>query len=120
MSISYELAREMKERGFPNITRWEVENNYRRAITVSGEESLPPIEAVMSEIKQSFSLEKLAGNLYLAYIERYGSEDYEEVSTYEIKKQGFDSYVDDKTYNNFYGSTPLEAVCRLWIALNKK
>ena len=125
--MNYELTLQLKNAGFPQITRWEVENNYRRTVTASGQESLPPLGALLSEINFSIGLDKHGKNDWTAY--RCADRSQEDFDTYTQEKmqwlnkeqeQNFDTYRDDRISNCFVYSTPEEAVAELWLALNKK
>lgn len=118
-----ELAQELKEAGFPSMTRWEVENNYRRPVLVQGE-ALPPLGALLSEINTTIAVEKLGTQFFTAYQVDDFVEYYDQTTASEWEKAknatGFNSYRDDKTSHNFYGDIPEEAVAKLYIALKNK
>lgn len=52
----YRLAKQLKDAGFPVITRWEIENNHRRTISATGQETLAPMGALLSEMKGAWML----------------------------------------------------------------
>ena len=110
--MNYELAKKLKDAGFPAVTRWEAENNYRRSISVTGEETLPPLGALLSELDAQ--LEPGDGEILLFQADGkwhaagWGGEFFG------------DHYIDgDLAYLN-EGTTPEEAVANLWLALREQ
>jgi hypothetical protein len=131
--MNYELANKLKEAGFPSITRWEVENNYRRHITVSGAEALPPLGAILSELDYPVAIEKNRKGEFSAYRMDDSAYDYYQSNQEKddenrkqlglperVQEQNYTTYRDDHIYNCFNASTPEEAVANLWLALNSK
>lgn len=127
--MTYELAKELKDAGFPHITRWEVENNYRRTPSATGQESLPPLGALLSEIgRPALWLDEINGELvWLAdnaldtgiREEHYSDNEINRANGY-AGKPFLTGYIDTSPSNNISrGSTPEEAVARLWLALKK-
>lgn len=98
--MTYGTAQKLKNAGFPHITKWEVENNYRRISMVLGE-SLPPLGALLSELPQeeNFGLIKNDEHLSNDWTCFIGS-------TLGTWKQ------------STHGDTPEEAVANLWLTLH--
>jgi hypothetical protein len=111
-----EICKKIKEAGFPQITRWEVENNYRRHMSVTGEETMPPLGAILSEIKGLLYLQKMHQNYWIASLDAYESEIKEEFV--QFREKPFNSYIDTQTKLNCDGKSAEEASARLWLALN--
>lgn len=122
--MKYELALKLKEAGFPSITRWEVENNYHRRTMVNGDEMLPLMGAILSEIKIPIGIEKTGNKLYSIYY--LHEEKFSDNETYDdlykehlewIIEKGLEipekkpqpiplSYRDDHISHIFEGDTP--------------
>ncbi len=115
-----EIATSLRDKGFPHITRWEVENNYRRPITATGEPALPPLGALLDEISKIVGLEKMSKDVYFAY-QILGFSEYGDANSNQIEehKQNHSSYRDDHYQHGFAASSPEKAVALLWLALNQ-
>lgn len=112
------IAQKLQDSGFPTITRWEVENNYRRTNTVSGEPSLLPLGAILAEIDKCIHLEKQANDYWIASVDLYDSKlgnGGEPIRSQEPH----DSYIDTRTGKNCHARTPEQAAALLYIALKE-
>lgn len=104
--MNNKLAQQLQDKGFPLVTKWEVENNYHRHIPVKGEPSMPLFECIASEIKDFGGVIK-TGNGWYAF--------QEEIYPYpDGMTQLFPPDEDDKEE---YSETPIEAVAKLWLSL---
>lgn len=117
------IAEKLYEAGFPTVTRWEIENNQRRTISASGQKELPPLGALVSEVKVQFFIQKNSNDLFSVFMinaHELGKPEEVEWFLKRNTEQGAGGYIDDRTTNNFYGRTPEEAVARLYIKLYSK
>lgn len=110
MSISYELAKKMKEAGFPaNMERVDEEWFTYKPFFPTLEEV---INACNPESFDEFGILTGYTDKWMAYAKYIGH------------FSQFDKFDDGSGLNvvdiQVKGSTPIEAVCRLWLELNKK
>lgn len=106
MDKEIELAKKLKEAGFPSVTKWEVENNYRRITMVNGDEMLPPLTTLLME------LAKLVDECNFLSL----TCSHDETDKWCVaENDGYESAVNGTWY-----STPEEAVANLWLKLKNK
>lgn len=126
------LVIRLKQAGFPNITRWEVENNQRRQFTVTGDELLPSIGALLSEFKTQIAIEKHGNKIFEAYELEDGKREFlgditleEDFNDFTKRvpswkpARDFSTYRDDHIDHCLYANTPEEALAELWIILSQ-
>jgi hypothetical protein len=106
--MNEETAIELEEAGFPIMTRWEVENNQRRSITVSGKGTYPSLSAILQDIFVADNYDAEIGLLG-----RVGNKGKGYFTAFSGDHLGY--WDESKS-----GDTPEEAMAKLWIALNKK
>jgi hypothetical protein len=119
-----ELAERLEQAGFPAVTRWEIENNYRRTATVSGKPSIPPLGAIISEIPKRIvqasgvyhndvTKEDIPWERISCFDLLYPEFDDEWVASHTI----FEAYSEPVTYYEGKGQTPEIACSFLYIAI---
>ena len=105
MSIDYELAKELKDAGFPE---GEGQRIHDHTVNPPLHYYLPALEELIEEVERDgwfgFSLEHNHIN--------------DEWDAWIIENVGHKSLLEATMLHS--GSTPTEAVARLWLALNKK
>lgn len=118
IKIMKELAQQLQDNGFPLITKWEVENNYRRHITVGGEPTMPLFESIVSEIPD------FGGVIKVAYSHYHNGEEDEALQGFYAFQEELLPYNDGMTQlylpdtQEEMSVTPLEAVANLWLTIS--
>lgn len=101
--MNIELARELKDAGFPQKSDYGYRGvsiiSYHRGIHLETDVCIPTLEELMEACGDDFYS-----------VVRIGGGDYKAFSTDD----------DENTVAVTGGSTPIEAVAHLWLALNKK
>lgn len=113
--LNYELAKRLKEAGFPWKKKFFIEGEVCDCVFMAGEEKVhslinkcgyrPTLEELIEACGEKFKrLERVDGGQWFAY-------------TFDLNHEHLDSFQG----NNFQiGNTPGEAVANLWLELNKK
>lgn len=109
--MDYELAKKLKEAGFPSTTRWEVENNRRRIISVKGEETLPCAECILSQIPSEYQFSESNTTIGAVILRRLDG---------SFVAGFYEKIIFNTIRPITEGKTPEEAVAKLWLELNKK
>jgi len=132
MKISYELAKELKGAGFPQKNRgsyWIQHNGKLTTRNDNGREHYKPrVWTLAPFVKGAIKgLERTYDNAYaptLSELIEACGEEFEELGYLGKAEAGtFRWYAVERStddYDRVYGSTPEEAVARLWLTLNKK
>lgn len=103
--MNYELAKELREKGF-----WAGKDFVEEDLQDFGINGLQPVPTLEELIE---NCETVLGSSGVIEIYRY----YDETC---IPKGGARWYACNKVNTLSFGTTPTEAVARLWLALNKK
>ncbi len=104
--ISYKLAKELKEAGFPQVHSLSRGEGYASSEVkqLDSEVYYPTLSELIESCGKDFNILWNCGEHWHAGNYTYGS----------------CHYVDDYPYRNEEGLTPEEAVARLWLAIHKK
>ncbi len=130
------LAQQLQYVGFPSVTKWEVENNQIRSMSATGMPCLPPIGALLSEIKnpalwfaeineyeEGFSDMVWFADSFLdssIKLRKYAQSESNIASGY-AGKRFITGYIDTYPSDDIkYGKTPEEALARHYLALKSK
>jgi hypothetical protein len=127
--MNYELAKKLKDAGFPEQTRISRELNLHRYIPLMPYDapSFPFLQELIAEIEKplqlvSGELTKIDGTKVNGW---FALSDCD-ILDYVCEKQRadgsiyFHEYIDTFGLNPVFGKTPEEAVANLWLELNKK
>lgn len=108
--MNYELAKQLKDAGFPQIHNWCEEHKHDdvecpiNSYESNRDADIPTLEELIEACGDDFGEVGLAGS-------------YEDRGRWRAS-QGWDGY--GGYDNDVYADTPTEAVANLWLSLNKK
>jgi hypothetical protein len=115
--IDYELAKKLGEAGFPQGTLWYYIGEHKELET---QDHWKTVEWEWGNCREWEEIVSISAPTLSELIEACGKE-FESLG--KLEEKGYEWYTEtwgrNGEYERIYGSTPEEAVARLWLALNQ-